>query len=297
MTDRSSLNNKPDACHPREANTREIRVVCKDKIVEENQKYKMVSLGQRRTAICGDKFNSTNAQKGTIGRIYDTEKMPYTKSGLRPDIIFNPPSIFKRITFGQTFEAMLGKIAALLGCPIDATPYQTKRTQDEIDHICEKIGIDKYGYEDLYDPESGRKMGKVFIGNLQMQRQQHLVENKLNIRNGEGDVDRITQLAVKGRKRSGGQSVDRMSVDSLISAGIAYVNQDIHINQGAKMTIAFCKNCHKQFTYMENNKKCWMCSGCGRSSEFIIKEVVPAENLINHILTGMHVCFEYKDDL
>lgn len=297
MTDRSSLNNKPDACHPREANTREIRVVCKDRIVEENQKYKMVSLGQRRTAICGDKFNSTNAQKGTIGRIYDTEKMPYTKSGLRPDIIFNPPSIFKRITFGQTFEAMLGKIAALLGCPIDATPYQTKRTQDEIDHICEQIGIDKYGYEDLYDPESGRKMGKVFIGNLQMQRQQHLVENKLNIRNGEGDVDRITQLAVKGRKRSGGQSVDRMSVDSLISAGISYINQDIHINQGAKMTIAFCKNCHKQFTYMENNKKCWMCSGCGRSSEFIIKEVVPAENLINHILTGMHVCFEYKDDL
>ena len=46
-------------------------------------------------------------------------------------------------------------------------------------------------------------MGKVFIGNLQMQRQQHLVENKLNIRNGEGDVDRITMLPVKGRKRTG----------------------------------------------------------------------------------------------
>lgn len=297
MSDRSTLNVKPDACHPREANTREVRVVCKDKIVEENQKYKMVSLAQRRTCICGDKFNSTNAQKGTIGRIYNTDQMPYTKSGLRPDIIFNPPSIFKRITFGQTFEAMLGKIAALTGCPIDATPYSTKRTIDEIDYICEQLGIDKYGYEDLYDPESGRKMGKVFIGNLQMQRQQHLVENKLNIRNGEGDVDRITMLPVKGRKRTGGQSVDRMSIDALMSAGVTHVSQDIHINQGAKMTIAFCKNCNKQFTYMDNDKKCWICSACGRSSEFIVKEVVPAENLINQILTGMHVCFEYKDDL
>lgn len=297
MSDRSTINNKPDACHPLEANTREVRLVCKDKIVEDNEKYKMVSIAQRRTGICGDKFNSTNAQKGTIGRIYDSDKMPYTKSGLRPDIIFNPPSIFKRITFGQTFEAILGKLAALLGCPIDATPYSTKRTTEEVDHICEELGIDKYGYEDLYDPESGRKMGRVFIGNLQMQRQQHLVENKLNIRNGEGDIDRMTLLPVKGRKRAGGQSCDRMSNDAIMAAGCTYINQDIHINQGARMNIAFCKNCNKQFTYLDNDKKCWMCSSCGRSSEFIVKEVVPAENLINHILTGMHVCFEYKEDV
>ena len=296
MVDRSTLNNKPDACHPREANTRELRIVCKDQIVEENQKFKMVSVAQRRTGIPGDKFNSTNAQKGTIGRIYDSDKMPYTKSGLRPDIIFNPPSIFKRITFGQTYEATIGKLAALLGCPIDCTPYATKRTNDEIDHIYKKLGLNEFGYEDLYDPESGRKMGKVFIGNLQMQRQQHLVENKLNIRNGEGDIDRMTGLPVKGRKRSGGQSCDRMSNDSLNCSGVCFVNQDIHINQGAKMTIAFCKNCYKQFTYLDNNKKCWMCSACGRSNEFIVKEVVPAENLINQILTGMHVCFEYKNE-
>ena len=120
--------------------------------------------------------------------------------------------------------------------------------------------------------------------------------NKLNIRNGEGDIDRMTGLAVKGRKRSGGQSVDRMSNDALNAAGVTFINQDMHINQGAKMTIAFCKNCYKQFTYLDNNKKCWMCSACGRSNEFIVKEVVPAENLINQILTGMHVCFEYKDE-
>ena len=294
MSDRSSLNVHPDGFKPREANTREVRLVCKDKTVEENEKFKMVSLGQRRVGICGDKFNSTNAQKSTIGRIYDTQKMPYTKSGLRPDIIFNPPSIFKRKTIGQIYEPVLSKLAALLGCPLDITPYSTMRTTKEIDEIYEKMGFDKFGYEDLYDPESGRKMGKVFVGVMQYQRQQHLVENKLNVRNGEGDIDRITGLAVKGRKRSGGQSIDRMSNDAIMAAGACYINQDIHINQGAKTTIAFCKNCNKQYTFYDNNKKCWLCHNCGRS-DFIIKEVVPAENLINQILTSMHICFEYKN--
>ena len=48
-------------------------------------------------------------------------------------------------------------------------------------------------------------------------------------------------------------------------------------------SLEFPKNCNKQFTNLDNNKKCWMCSGCGRSSDVIVKEVVPAENLITII--------------
>lgn len=293
-TDRSILNEKPDACHPREANTREMRCVSKDVDIDNNKSMKMAVLGQRRCAISGDKFNSTNAQKGTVGRIYNSDQMPYTSNGIKPDIIFNPPSIFKRNTCGQTYEGVIGKLAALLGCPIDCTPYETIRSIEELEEIYKKLGLDPMGYEDLYDPQSGRKMGKVFLGILHYQRQQHLVEDKLNVRCGEGDVDRVTGLPVKGRKRSGGQSMDRMSWDSYNSAGCMNLNRDLHLNQGAKLEIAICNKCHHQYTYKSKTSNCWICNKCGRHSDFIIKEVVPTENLISQILTGMHICLEYR---
>ena len=292
--DQSELNSMPDACHPREANTRELRCVNKDIEIDMNTKEKMVVMGQRRCGIPGDKFNSCNAQKGTIGRIYPTWKMPYTKSGIRPDIIFNPPSIASRGTCGQIYEPVIAKLAALTGCPLDITPYQTQRSIDEIIEMYKKLGLDPMGYEDLYDPESGQCLGKVFIGVMQYQRQQHLVEDKLNIRAMDGELDKITGLAVKGRKRGGGQRFDRMTIDAINASGAVLFNRDTHLNQGAKMTIAICGICNKQYTYYSTEYKCWFCACCGRHNNFIIKEVVPAENLINHIFTGMHLTFEYR---
>ena len=293
-TDHSVLNEMPDACHPREANTRELRCVNKDIEIDMNTKEKMVVMGQRRCGIPGDKFNSCNAQKGTIGKVYDSTKMPYTKSGIRPDIIFNPPSIASRGTCGQIYEPVIAKLAALTGCPLDITPYQSQRSIEEIIEMYKKLGMDEHGYEDLYDPETGRCLGKVFIGIMQYQRQQHLVENKLNVRAIDGDVDKITGLAVKGRRRNGGQSLDRMTVDAINASGAVLFNRDTHLNQGAKMTIAICGICHKQYTFYSNDYKCWFCTCCGRHNNFIIKEVVPAQNLINHVFTGLHLTFEYK---
>ena len=292
--DSSTLNEMPDGFHPKEANTRELRCVSKDIEIDNDTHYKMTVVGQRKCIISGDKFNSCNAQKGTAGRIYDSVKMPYTSSGIKPDIIFSPMSIFKRMTCGQLYEAYAAKLAALLGCPIDSTPYQTIRSMEELESIYKKFGFNSVGYEDLYDPESGRLMGKVFLGMMHYQRQQHLVEDKLNVRSIDGDFDKVSGLAVKGRKRKGGQSIDRMLVDSINSSGAVILNRDIHMNQGAKMTIAICGMCNKQYTYYSSQHKCWFCSCCGRHDNFIIKEVIPAEVLINQIFTGMHFTFEYR---
>ena len=293
-TDHSVLNDMPDAWNPREANTRELRCVSKDSEIDNNTKEKMVVMGQRRCGIAGDKFNSCNAQKGTIGRVYPTERMPYTKDGIRPDIIFNPPSIASRGTCGQIYEPVVAKLAALTGCPLDVTPYQTQRSVSELIELYKKLGLNEFGYEYMYDPESGRCLGPAFVGVMQYQRQQHLVEDKLNIRSIDGDFDKITGLAVKGRRRGGGQSVDKMTVDAINASGAVILNNDIHLNQGAKMTIAICGICNKQFTYYSADYKCWFCSCCGRHSNFIIKEVVPTQNLINHIFAGMSMTFEMR---
>lgn len=293
--DKSVLNEKPDAFHPREACTRELVYAFNNENINENTSEKMAVFKQTRVPIPGDKFNSTNAQKGTLGKIYDTKNMPYTDSGVVPDIIFNPPSVFKRNTCGQAYEPQVSKLASLLCCPLETAPYCSYRSTEEIDEIYKELGLDVMGYENLYEPDSGRLIGKVFLATLQQQRQQHLVENKLNVRGGAGDCDKVSGLPVKGRKKAGGQSVDRMSNDAINTSGAVLLNKFIHIEQGAKTLVAWCNKCHAQFTYYSTDFKCWFCAKCGRHQEFTIIEVPPIQPLINQIFNALHYRVELRE--
>lgn len=52
------------------------------------------------------------------------EDLPFTESGLVPDIIFNPHGFPSRMTIGMLLEFMAGKSAVLHGLCHDGTPFQ-----------------------------------------------------------------------------------------------------------------------------------------------------------------------------
>lgn len=293
--DTSILNERPDGKYPPSANTRPLRCIVKNKFHNDNKVIKKCMFGQYRVPIVGDKFNSEHAQKGTCGKIIDSELMPYNSVGMRPDIIFNPPTIFERKTYGHIYISILAKIAALLGCQLDCTPFHTIRNDDELFEILHELGLNDAGYETMYDAETGRPFkSRIFFANHYWERQNHLVEEKLNIRNG-GPRCMETGLALKGKRNSGGQSSDRMSFDSHTSAGVCELMRDLHINQGAKIKIGICNRCNSVMGYYHKEKHEWICPRCGGHDDFIIREVPPATLLLNHVFNGLHVAIDYYE--
>jgi DNA-directed RNA polymerase II subunit RPB2 len=129
--------------------------------------------------------------------------MPFTKHGLRPDIIMNPNAIPSRMTTGQLIECLVGKAASLLGYDADGTPFEDYDLS-KVEKILESLGYEPDGKETLYNGMTGEAMKvKIFFGPTYYQRLKHLVADKAHSR-ALGPKTSLTRQASEGRARDGG---------------------------------------------------------------------------------------------
>lgn len=167
--------------------------------------YKLVKTRVRSVRIpeIGDKFASRHGQKGTVGMTYTQEDMPFTASGMTPDVIINPHAIPSRMTIGHMVECLQSKGVCMAGLPGDATPF-TSPTIDTISDMLRQQGFQSRGFEVMYSPVTGKKMKhQIFIGPTYYQRLRHMVADKIHSR-ARGPVQILTRQPVEGRARDGG---------------------------------------------------------------------------------------------
>ncbi|KAI6100213.1 hypothetical protein F5141DRAFT_1009448 [Pisolithus sp. B1] len=205
-----------------------------------------VTLRITRSPVIGDKFSSRHGQKGVCSQKWPAVDMPFTESGMQPDVIINPHAFPSRMTIGMLVESMAGKAGAMHGLAQDATPFEFSEEDTAIDYFGEQLvaaGYNYYGNEPMYSGITGQEFAAdIYIGVVYYQRLRHMVLDKFQVRT-TGPVDPVTRQPVKGRKRAGGIRFGEMERDALIAHGTSFLLQDRLMNCSDYSTAWVCRTC------------------------------------------------------
>lgn len=228
----------------------EVRLLGSDAGDSELQKVH-IKLRIPRAPVIGDKFSSRHGQKGVCSQKYPAIDMPFTESGMQPDVIINPHAFPSRMTIGMFVESLAGKAGALHGLAQDATPFRFSDTDRPVDYFGEQLkaaGYNYHGNEPMYSGITGEEFhADIYIGVVYYQRLRHMVNDKFQVRT-TGPVDPLTRQPVKGRKRAGGIRFGEMERDALIAHGTSFLLQDRLMNCSDYSTAWVCRTCGSLIT-------------------------------------------------
>jgi DNA-directed RNA polymerase II subunit RPB2 len=208
---------------------------------DEGERIAKVRIREVRIPNLGDKMASRAGQKGTVGLVVPECDMPFTKDGLRPDMIINPHAIPSRMTIGQLVECVMGKTCAMLGGFGDCTAFVNKGSKIGVfGEALSRVGYHSSGNEILYNGMTGQQLeSEIFIGPTYYMRLKHMVKDKINVR-AVGPRTALTRQAVSGRANDGGLRIGEMERDSVISHGMVDFLTESMMERGDKYKMAIC---------------------------------------------------------
>ena len=256
-----------------------------------------ITLRVPRNPMIGDKFASRHGQKGVCSRLWPTESIPFTESGMFPDIIFNPHGFPSRMTIGMMIESMAGKAAAANGQCYDATPFTFTEDNPAIAYFGEiltKAGFNYYGTEKMYSGVSGLELeAEIFFGVVYYQRLRHMVSDKFQVRT-TGAIDSVTHQPLKGRKRGGGMRFGEMERDALLAHGTAMLLHDRLLTNSDLTQTYVCEKCHSILSPLavyrkDSRKQFWHCKMCNSSEHLVFIDLPFVYQYLVNELAAMNI--------
>ena len=250
-----------------------------------------------RKPVLGDKISSRHGQKGTIGNIIPECDMPFTKNGLRPDVIINPHAIPSRMTIAQLKETLLGKVLLELGMFGDGTSFGNLDIKTISSELL-KLGYESYGNELMYNGLTGEQLEtSIYIGPVFYQRLKHMVNDKQHSRS-IGPMVNLTRQPAEGRSRDGGFRIGEMERDVMIAHGMSRFCRERLYDVSDKYSVHVCKKCGMVASFNDGNKNrmyantdftIHLCKTCDNKTEFARVEIPYAYKLMSQELQTINV--------
>ena len=257
----------------------------------DGHKFCKVRVRSTRIPTIGDKFSSRHGQKGTCGMVLPEEDMPFTKDGIRPDIIINPHAIPSRMTIAQLIECILGKVATISGGYGDGTPFNNTSIE-KIMKLLEKNNFENNGNEIMYNGFNGKQMTtKIFIGPTYYQRLKHMVEDKIHSR-ATGPMVLLTRQPAEGRARDGGLRFGEMERDCMIAHGSVQFLKERMLDVSDNYRVFICNDCGFMAP-VNPEEKIYKCKPCNNYIDFSEIRIPYSCKLLIQELEGMGIASRF----
>lgn len=270
------------------------KVFVSDKTVGNNSKVCKVRFLKIRKPEFGDKHASRHGQKGVIGMIIKEENMPFTKDGIRPDIIINPHAIPSRMTIGHLVECVFSKLCCINGVLGDGSVF-IPFDENQIYNKLGEHGFNSHGNEILYNGFNGQQIAsEIFIGPTFYFRLKHMVADKLNVRGHDRDKNELpkvmlTRQPTSGRRKGGGLRIGEMERDSVLSHGTSLFIKESMMERSDKFSWSVCKRCGIMSVYNPSKKnriiKCNLC----KKDDIVVVQTPYAFKLLTQELQCMGI--------
>jgi len=254
-------------------------------ITQDSEGNKVVHVKTRDLRIpeLGDKFASRHGQKGILSYIIKSEDMPFSASGIVPDIMFSPHGIPSRMTMSHLLEVIGGKVGALKGEYVDGTIFDPT-PEKTLRKFLKELGFRENGTETLYNGVNGKEFeAKIYIGNMYYLKLKHMVSNKLHSR-ATGKIQLLTRQPIEGRALGGGLRLGEMEKDCFVAHGASLLLKERFDSDKTRLYV--CENCGT-FAVYDSFRNREYCTRCGSKTKISAIELSYAFKLLIDELKSM----------